>query len=487
MDHFTYQNGRLTCEGVDLATLASSGEVKTPVYIYSAATLRLHYQRLAEAFAPLDPLICFSVKSCSNLSILKTLAELGAGMDVVSGGELCRARLAGVPADKIVYAGVGKTDEEIISALGRPADDEPALPDHHGNTDPIFLFNIESEQEFGAISTLAQNLNVRARAALRVNPDVDPFTHKYTTTGKAGTKFGVDIGRAKAFFRSYDGHPHLKLCGLHVHLGSPVLSPQPYVQAILKILALADELERDGHRIEVLNLGGGFGADYTTGQSIPAVEYAKEIVPLLQEWLEKRWAEGGGGRRTKIVLEPGRTIVANAGVLLTRVQYIKTSGEGGGKKFLVCDAGMHTLLRPALYDAFHFIWPVNVAPQHVPASRGVFAPSNSSSPSDPSQSPNSLPNSMPGLDPCDIVGPICETADFLSTNPHSRPLPPVAKGDLLAVFTTGAYGMSMSSRYNSHTLPAEVLIDNGKATIIRQRETYADLVQHELAPEKIGL
>ncbi len=499
MDHFTYIDGRLTCEGLDLATLAAGGGVKTPVYVYSAATLKLHYQRLAEAFAPLDPLICFSVKSCSNISILKTLVDLGAGLDVVSGGELCRARLAGVTPDKIVYAGVGKTDEEIISALGRPADDEPALPDHHGNTDPIGLFNIESEQEFQAISTLAQNLNVKARAALRVNPDVDPFTHKHTTTGKAETKFGVDIARAKAFFKSYDGHPHLKLSGLHVHLGSPVLSPQPYVQAILKILALMDELERDGHRIDVLNLGGGFGADYTTGQAIPAIDYAKEIVPLLHERLEKRWAEGGGGRKTQIILEPGRTIVASAGVLLTRVQYIKTSGT---KKFLVCDAGMHTLLRPALYDAFHFIWPVNVAPQHVPPTRakdlscvptdeekrsgGVEEMlSHSSTPPPPHSSTPPLP--LPGLDPCDIVGPICETADFLSTSPHSRPLPPVARGDLLAVFTAGAYGMSMASRYNSHPLPAEVLVENGHARIIRQRETYADLVQHELDPEPIGL
>ena len=463
MDHFVYQNGRLTCEGLDLATLASAADVKTPVYVYSAATLKLHYQRLAEAFKPLDPLICFSVKSCSNLAILKTLVGLGAGLDVVSGGELCRARLAGVAPEKIVYAGVGKTDEEIISALGRPADDEPALEDHHGDTAPIGLFNIESEQEFQNISTLAQNLKVHARAALRVNPNVDPATHKYTTTGKAETKFGVDLARAKTFFKSYDGHPHLKLCGLHVHLGSPVLSPQPYVQAILKILTLADELERDGHRIDVLNLGGGFGADYTTGQSIPALEYAKEIVPLLHGRLEKRWADTG--RRTKIILEPGRTIAANAGVLLTRVQYIKTSGA---KKFLVCDAGMHTLLRPALYEAFHFIWPVNVAPQHVPAIREKAA-------------------DLPGLDPCDIVGPICETGDILSNSPHTRALPPVARGDLLAIFTAGAYGMSMSSRYNSHALPAEVLVEGNKATIIRRRESYADLVEHELSPESIGI
>ncbi|HVU63618.1 MAG TPA: diaminopimelate decarboxylase [Phycisphaerales bacterium] len=492
MDHFTYQSGRLTCEGLDLATLAAAPDVGTPVYVYSAATLRDHYTRLAEAFKPLDPLICFSVKSCSNLSVLKTLAALGAGMDVVSGGELCRARLAGVHPSKIVYAGVGKTDDEIISALGRPADDEPRAVEGPGGTglalqtsdstnlgysEPIGLFNVESEQEFQAISTLAQNLNVRARAALRVNPDVDPHTHKYTTTGTAETKFGVDITRAKAFFKSYDGHPFLKLCGLHIHLGSPVLSPQPYVQAITRILALADELERDGHRIEVLNLGGGFGADYTTGQSIPAVEYAKEIVPLLHERLEKRWADTG--RRTKIILEPGRTIAANAGILLTRVQYIKTSGA---KKFLVCDAGMHTLLRPALYEAFHFIWPVSVAPQHVPPERA-----RDLSPSALGTQHSALSTAPPGLEPCDIVGPICETGDLLSNSPQTRNLPPIARGDLLAIFTAGAYGMTMASRYNSHPLPAEVLVDNGKATIIRRRETYADLVEHEMTTEHIGV
>lgn len=472
MDHFTYSNGRLTCEGVDLATLAAAGDVRTPVYVYSAATLREHYTRLAEAFKPLDPLICFSVKSCSNLSVLRTLAQLGAGMDVVSGGELCRARLAGVHPSKIVYAGVGKTEDEIMSALGRPADDEPAPDDAHGYSEPIGLFNVESEQEFQAIATLAQNLNVKARAALRVNPDVDPHTHKYTTTGTADTKFGVDITRARAYFKSYDGHPHLKLCGLHIHLGSPVASPEPYAQAIAKLLALAEELERDGHRIEVLNLGGGFGADYTTGQSIAASEYAKAIVPLLHQWLEKRWAETG--RRTKIILEPGRTIAANAGILLTRVQYTKTGGgggHGGSKKFLICDAGMHTLLRPSHYEAFHFIWPVNVAPQHTPAGEHARGKSME----------------MPGLEPCDIVGPICETGDILSNSPQTRHLPPIARGDLLAIFTTGAYGMTMASRYNSHGLPAEVLIDNGKATIVRRRESYADLVEHEMTTERIGV
>lgn len=453
MDHFSYKDGRLFAENIDLGALAA--RVGTPAYVYSAATLRTHYRRLAEAFGPLDPLICFSVKSCPNINILRTLAALGAGMDVVSGGELVRARLAGVPPESIVYAGVGKTETEIVSALGRPDDQEP-VP-HHG--EPIGLFNIESEAEFQTIAAIAASLNVKARAALRVNPDVDAHTHKYTTTGTAETKFGVDLRRAREFFRSYDGHPHLALRGLHVHLGSPVLSPEPYVQAITKVLALVDELERDGHRIDVLNLGGGFGADYTTGQALPASDYAAAIVPLLHDRLEKRWAETG--RRTKVVLEPGRSIVANAGVLLTRVQYVKQSGP---KRFLICDAGMHTLLRPALYEAFHFVWPTSVAPQHEPARR--------------EERPD-----LPGLEPCDVVGPICESADFLA---QDRPLPPVTQGDLLCVFGAGAYGMSMASRYNSHPLPVEVLVDGHRATIIRRRESHADLVEHERVTETIG-
>ena len=456
MDHFAYKNGRLHAEDVDLGALATGGRVGTPVYVYSKATLEMHYRKLAEAFAPLNPLICFSVKSCSNLSILNTLVNLGAGLDVVSGGELTRARLAGVSSDKIVYAGVGKTDLEIVSALGRPADDDPAPR----QTDPIGLFNIESEAEFQTIASIAASLGVKARAALRVNPDVDPGsgTHKYTTTGKSETKFGVDLVRARQFFRTYDGHPNLKLSGLHIHLGSPIFSPEPYVQAIRRVLTLVDELERDGHRIDILNLGGGFGADYTTGQAIPAADYASAIVPELHARLEKHWAETG--RRIKVILEPGRTIVANAGVLLTRVQYVKTSGA---KKFLVCDAGMHTLLRPSLYEAFHFVWPTSVAPQHEPHKR--------------EKTPD-----LPGLETCDVVGPICETGDFLALD---RPLPPVARGDLLAVFTTGAYGMTMASRYNSHPLPMEVMVDGRTATIIRQRESYADLVALERTPEQI--
>lgn len=447
MDHFAYIDGRLHCEGVDLNGLAA--RVRTPTYVYSTATLREHYLRLNEAFSPLDPLICFSVKSCPNLAVLRTLAELRSGMDVVSGGELARARLAGVAPSRIVFAGVGKTEPEIIAALGRPGDDEPAA----GFTEPISLFNVESEGEFLLISQIASSLRVKAHAALRVNPDVDPKTHSYTTTGTAETKFGVDIARAREFFKTYDGHPWVKLCGVHVHLGSPVSSPEPYVQAITKVLALIDELEAVGHRIEVINIGGGFAADYTSGQALSAKAYADAIVPLLVARLEKKWAETG--RRTRVILEPGRTIAANAGVLLTRVQYVKNSGS---KRFLICDAGMHTLIRPSLYQAFHFIWPVNVAPQHVPIHR--------------TEKPG-----VPGLEECDIVGPICETGDFLARN---RPIPPVAPGDLLAVFGAGAYGMSMASRYNSQPLPAEVLVDGNTSRTVRKRESYADLVANEL-------
>ncbi len=350
---------------------------------------------------------------------------------------------------------MGKSESEIIAALGRPEDDEPAA----GFREPIALFNVESEGEFQLISTIAENLRIKARAALRVNPDVDPVTHSYTTTGKAETKFGVDIARARDFFKSYDGHPWLKLCGVHVHLGSPVSSPQPYVEAIGKVLSLIDALEAVGHRIEVINIGGGFGADYTSGQALPAQAYADAIVPLLADRLERKWT--ATGRRTQVVLEPGRTIAANAGVLLTRVQYVKTSGS---KKFLICDAGMHTLVRPALYQAFHFIWPTSVAPQHVPAERTAKP-------------------GVPGLEACDVVGPICETGDFLA---RGRDLPPVAPGDLLCVFGAGAYGMSMASRYNSHPLPAEVLIDGTRAKIVRARETYADLVAHELNAQDIA-
>ncbi len=426
MDWFQYRDGQLFCEDVNLDKLASS--VGTPVYVYSQRTFEHHFEELNKAFAELDPLICYSIKSCGNIHLIKLLADRGAGMDVVSGGELHRAKLAGVAMNKIVYAGVGKTDAEIREAID--AD--------------IGYFNIESEAEFENISAIARSLGKTAHGTLRINPDVsDPNTHAKTTTGKKETKFGVDIDRARKFFETYGRDEHCRLTAIHLHLGSPIYSPAPYVLAINKTLTLIEELRAKDLTIDTIDIGGGFAADYESGRSPSYETYAEAIVPLLK------------GKGLKVILEPGRTIAGNAGVLLARVQYIKT---GGRKKFVIVDSGMHQLLRPAMYEAFHFIWPTNVAPQHEPSRR-------------------SEQMDMPGLEMTDIVGPICETGDILA---KERGLPPVARGDLLAIFTAGAYGMVMASQYNAMPRPAEVLVSGSNATIIRRRETYEDLTALEM-------
>lgn len=432
MDHFEFRGGELHCEDVPAAAIAS--EHGTPVYVYSAATLARHYDLLAAAFSPLDPLVCFSIKCCSNIHILRLLAERGAGMDAVSGGELFRAGLAGVPAAKVTFAGVGKSDEEIERAL---AGDGPGRP--------VGLLNIESEPEYEVAARAARAMRVEARAALRVNPGVSAGGHAYVRTAEEGSKFGVSLEHARLLFEKFGREKHLRLCGLHLHIGSSITDPGPYVEALRRVLALIDEIEKAGVRVEVLDLGGGFGADYRTGDAPPAARFAAAIVPLLEERVR---------RGLKIVLEPGRSIAANAGVLLTRVEYVKLAAT---KKYAVCDAGMHTLVRPSLYGAFHFIWPASVSPAHEPPRR--------------EESPD-----LPGLEKTDVVGPICESGDFLA---KGRALPVVARGDLLAVFAAGAYGMSMASRYNSHPLPAEVLVEGSRARLIRRRETHDDLVAHE--------
>ncbi len=428
MDHFAYRNGQLFCEGVNIDELA--GTVGTPAYVYSRQTIEHHYKAIASAFAPLDPLICYSIKSCGNIHLLRLLAGLGSGMDVVSGGELYRARQAGVDPRHIVYAGVGKTDREIELALEMG----------------IGWFNVESEAEFENLARIAHEMGATTHAALRVNPDVDPRTHAKTTTGTKETKFGVDIERARRFFERFGGDAHVRLDAIHLHIGSPVYSVQPYVDALTKALQLIDDLRSSGRTINTLDIGGGYGANYETDQTPAYDRYAAEIVPMLRPFV------AGGGR---VILEPGRTIACNAGVLVTRVQYIKI---GGRKKFVIVDAGFNHLLRPALYDAFHFIWPTNVAPNHVPAARK-----------------HDMPNE--GLETCDVVGPVCETGDAFATE---RPLPPVAREDLLAVFSAGAYGMVMASNYNAFPRPCEVLVDGDEARLIRRRETYDDLVGPEL-------
>lgn len=434
MDCFQYHDGQLFCEDLNLDDLAR--KVGTPAYVYSRRTLEQHYDRFARAFAPLDPLICYSIKSCSNLHLCKVLADRGAGMDVVSGGELFRALRAGATPSQIVYAGVGKTDLEVRQALDAG----------------IGYFNIESEAEFENTAAIARQAGAVVKAALRVNPDVaDPKTHAKTSTGKKETKFGVDIERAKHFFARYGRDSHLRLVGIHLHIGSPIYSPQPYVKAIRKALDLIADLRAQGATIDTLDIGGGFAADYETGKSPSAADYASAMVPLLADF----HAQGG-----KIIIEPGRSIAANAGVLLTRVQYLKL---GGRKKFVIVDSGMHHLARVALYEAFHFIWPTRVAPMHAPSARAAEM-------------------GLPGLEACDVVGPICESADYFAKD---RPLPPVSRGDLLCVFTAGAYGMAMASNYNSMPRPPEVLVDGAKAAIIRRRETYEDLISPEEQSEPV--
>ncbi|MBL8764827.1 MAG: diaminopimelate decarboxylase [Phycisphaerae bacterium] len=443
MDSFRYDDGELFGEGVRLTDLAA--HVGTPTYVYSAATLTGHYDRLAAAFAPLRPLICYSVKSCSNIHVLRSLAARGCGMDVVSGGELRRARLAGVPGERIVFAGVGKTEREIADALGGSAGA------HEIDDAPIAQFNVESEPEYELIASIARTMNARGVAAIRVNPAIEAGHHAYVATGAAHSKFGVPPEHARELIRRFAHEKHLSLAGIHLHLGSSIADTAPFVEAVRKALELIDALARDGVTVTALDLGGGFAADYESDTSPSYTEYAAALVPLLRE----RAAAG-----LRIILEPGRTISANAGVLLTRVLYVKLTGP---KKYIVCDAGMHTLIRPALYGSFHFVWPAAVAPQHEPPRRAERL-------------------DLPGLEPCDVVGPVCESADFLA---RERPLPPLARGDLLAVFSAGAYGMSMASRYNSHPLPAEVLIDGSRARIIRRRESPEDLTLHEIEPEDV--
>ncbi|MEM8875210.1 MAG: diaminopimelate decarboxylase [Planctomycetota bacterium] len=421
MDHFNYRNGKLHCEDVPADELAA--KFGTPLFVYSKATLLRHYEQVRDAFAELDPLICYSIKSNGNLTLCKLLAGAGCGFDVTSGGELHRALAAGGDPSKIIYAGVGKTDDEIAQALRTG----------------IAAFNVESEAEIENIDRIAGTLGKTAVAAIRVNPDVSlSATHVKTTTGKKETKFGVDLERAGQVIRESASRKHIRVAGIHMHLGSPINETEPYIKAIEKINALIDELEADGHHIEWFDIGGGYGVDYETGQAMPIGEFAEAMVPMLR------------GRKYRIAIEPGRYISGNAGVMLTKVLYRKTGGE---KKFVIVDAGMNDLIRPTLYEGFHFIWPTHVEPP----TRGRDV-------------------RVDGDEKVDIVGPVCESGDYQAKD---RYLPVTERGDLLCVHTAGAYGFVMSSNYNHRPRAAEVLVDGTNATIIRRRETYDDLLALE--------
>ena len=425
MDHFRYNNGRLFCEEVDLDRMAG---IKTPFYLYSWNTFKEHFLRFQENFKEVNPLICFAVKTCNNLSILKSLAELGAGMDIVSGGELFLSRKAGVPADRIVFAGVGKTVEEIELSL----------------ESDIGFFNVESEPEFIRIEEIAAGKNKVMNALLRVNPDeYDVKTHVKTTTGKKGGKFGVDLENVLDFFETHGKSNHLKLSGIHIHIGSPIYSAEPYARAITKIAELIRNLKQKGFPIKHLDIGGGYAADYEDGASPSWADYSKELVPLLKPLVN----DG-----VQIIMEPGRTISANAGILVTSIQYIKKAGQN--KNIIIADTGMNHLIRPTLYGANHFIWPVKTEESFSVTERKFDL-------------------DFDGLVEYDVAGPICESGDFLA---KERKMPPVEPSDRLAIFTAGAYGIVMSSQYNAQPRPAEYIIDKDKVTMIREPETYENLI-----------
>lgn len=424
MDYFSYQNGNLFAENVKIETIAEAAG--TPVYIYSKNTFIEHLQKMQKAFSKIETTICYSVKACGNINILKFMAQAGSGFDIVSGGELFRVLKANGDASKIVYAGVGKTDNEIVEALNAG----------------IGYFNIESQEELENLITIAKKHGKKTKAALRINPDVQYKTHAYITTGVKETKFGVDIEHAINIFDKYAENENVSLCAVHVHLGSGGKTIDPYVNAVKKILPVIEEIRKRGHKVEALDLGGGYGADYESDTVPSAQQYADGIVPLLKE------------KKLKLILEPGKSISANAGILLTRVIYNK---QGGSKKFAIVDAGMNDLIRPSLYNAFHFIWPAKVDKKFVPSQREQNFRAD-------------------GTEIYDVVGPICEGADFLAKD---RALPPVKRGDLLAVFTAGAYGYTMSSNYNARCKAAEVLVDGDNFSIIRKRETYEDLIELE--------
>ncbi len=401
-------------------------QVGTPVYIYSKATFLDHLEKFQTAYADIDTMICYSIKACGNIHILKNLAAAGSGFDIVSGGELYRAQQAGADMRKVVFAGVGKTDTEIIEALDAG----------------IGYFNIESEAELENLIKLCKVHGKTTKSALRVNPDINYDSHKYITTGVKETKFGIDIERTLKIYDKYAGNGVVEMTAIHVHLGSGGKSIGPYVNYIKKILPLVEDLRGKGYTIDRLDMGGGYGADYETATVPSAADYAAGIVPLLK------------AANLKLILEPGKSIIANAAIMLTRTVFIKSGGE---KTFVIVDAGMNDLIRPGLYDAFHFIWPVEVGENFVPEKRV-----------------NGL--EMDNTDVVDVVGPICEGTDFFAKN---RAMPPVKRGDLVAVFSVGAYGYTMASNYNARPMCAEVLVDGDQFRIIRKRQTYEDLIKLE--------
>jgi diaminopimelate decarboxylase len=419
MHHFIYRHGALYAENVSLPELADV--VGTPFYCYSQATLERHFSVFADAFKGTDALVCYAIKSNSNIAVLRALGQLGAGMDVVSEGELRRARAAGVPAERIVFSGVGKTRTEIAHAL----------------EEGIFAFNVESEAELHAISQIATSRNAVARIAFRINPDVDANTHHKISTGRKEDKFGVPWEDAVRLYDLARALPGIAPAGVHMHIGSQITNLEPYGNAFALIAELVGTLRAEGHQISFVNVGGGLGIPYRDeGEPPPHPEVYASLVK------EKLTPLG-----CRFLFEPGRMIAGNAGVLVTRVIYNKVNGA---KRFLVVDAAMNDLIRPTLYDAYHEIWPVS--------EERALQPRMAQ----------------------DVVGPVCESSDFLAKD---RLLPPLPEGDLIAVMTAGAYGAVASSEYNSRLLIPEVLVNGDQWAVIRPRPSYDDMLSAErMAP-----
>ena len=422
MNHFEYRNGEMFAESVPLKRIAK--EVGTPAYVYSLATLKRHFQVFDQAFAKVPHIVCFSVKANSNLALLRAFAKQGSGFDIVSGGELFRALKAGGDPKKIVFSGVGKKKEEIEYALNAG----------------ILMFNVESDEELTALNEIAGGAGKKAPISLRVNPDVDPQTHPYISTGMKKAKFGVDIKKSLDTYKKAVGLRHIDVVGVDCHIGSQLTSLTPFVDALAKVReyldrVLAGEMKKEGAQIRYLDLGGGLGINYNDETPPLPQDYAKAIIGGLE------------GLDVTLILEPGRVIVGNAGILLTEVQYIK---ETETKKFVIVDAGMNDLIRPALYGSYQAIRPVVES-----RAESIVA---------------------------DVVGPICESGDFFAKD---REIARPRRNDLLAVMSAGAYGFTMASNYNSHPKPPEVLVDGEQYYVVRKRETMEDLINGEMIPASL--
>jgi diaminopimelate decarboxylase len=458
MHLFHYRDGHLYCEDVDLTRAAT--EFGTPTYVYSAGTILDHYTRLDAALAPLDHLICYAVKANSNRAILNLLICAGAGFDIVSGGELFRVLAAGGDPTKCTFAGVGKSRDEIDYALEQG----------------VYSFNVESEAELEAIERIARAKKMRAPIALRVNPDVDPHTHQYISTGSQENKFGIALDQVRAVYERAARMSNIEIVGVQMHIGSQITEAKPFASAIEKVAPLVRDL-KSKYGIKFFSIGGGMGIIYRralesgpgkwwhdhgpacAGSAFSVGDYSEAIVPPLRDL----------GIRT--LVEPGRFLIGNAGVLLTRVRYIK---QTGGKKFAIVDAGMNDLIRPALYQSYHEIVPV-IKPSTLTPTLSLEGRGGREAPGEGESV--SLSHSKNKSGKIDIVGPVCESGDFFAL---AREMPEVHEGDLLAIMSAGAYGFVMASNYNSRALPAEALVRGDKFALIRKRQTWEDLVRGEV-------